>query len=73
MSGKSAVVIVDDEPAIVFLLKRDISRHFGERFVYETALGAREALELIDGIVAQGVRVILIVSDWLMPDVGQPF
>ena len=66
---KDAIVIVDDEPGIAYLLKRELSRLFVGRFTYETALSAREALQVIETLVGEGTRIILILSDWLMPEV----
>jgi DNA-binding NtrC family response regulator len=68
MTEKHAILFVDDDPNIVYLLKKDVSRHFGSRFLYETASSASEALSLIEEIVLDGVTVILVVSDWLMPE-----
>ena len=40
---------------------------FGNSYIYEVAEDADEALEVIDELTEDGIRVILIVSDWLMP------
>jgi DNA-binding NtrC family response regulator len=66
MSSK-AILCVDDEAIIVMSIKQELKAHFKERFIYETALNAREALTIIDELNADGVRLILIISDWLMP------
>lgn len=67
MSEKRAILCVDDEALIVLSLKQELSEYFGERFIYEGAMSADEALEVIDELVAEGVVVILIITDWLMP------
>lgn len=63
----NAIVCVDDEAIIVFSLKRELQLSFGQRFVYETALGAEEALTVMDQLLEEGIQTILVISDWLMP------
>ncbi|MCX7772279.1 MAG: response regulator [Clostridia bacterium] len=67
MPSTSAIVCVDDDEMILVALKQELLGHFGARFHYETALNADEALSIIDDLVDDGIRVILILSDWLMP------
>jgi DNA-binding NarL/FixJ family response regulator len=64
---KKAILCVDDEALIVLSLKQELSNYFGERFLYESALNADEAMSIIDELVAEGILVILIITDWLMP------
>ncbi|PJZ70444.1 two-component system response regulator [Leptospira perolatii] len=65
--SQNVILCVDDEPIILVALKQELKKKFGNQFQYETALNAPEALELIDELSAGGVKVILILSDWLMP------
>lgn len=67
MDKKSAILIVDDEAIILMTLKQELLCRYGEAFQLETALNAKEANEIIDDLVAEGIRIILIISDWLMP------
>jgi CheY-like chemotaxis protein len=62
-----AILCVDDEPIIVLSLKRELQLMFGKQFVYESAQGAEEALEIIDQLLAEDIQTILVISDWLMP------
>jgi len=62
-----AILCVDDEAIIVFSIKVELKRHFKDLFLYETASTAEEALDIIDELNGQGINVILILSDWLMP------
>ncbi len=66
---KQAILCVDDEAIIVLSLKQELKTSFGDRFLIESALSAEEALESLDGLVAEGVKVIMIISDWLMPGI----
>lgn len=65
--AKPVILCVDDEPIILETLKRELRNRFDRKFTYETALGGQEALELIEELVTEGVLVVLILSDWLMP------
>jgi CheY-like chemotaxis protein len=62
-----AVLCVDDEQVILTSLTEQIRGHFGKRFTYETALDGEEALEVLDELSEEGVKTLVIVSDWLMP------
>ncbi|GGA54501.1 response regulator [Okeania sp. KiyG1] len=64
---EAAILCVDDETVILETLQEQISRHFGEQFVYEAAESAEEALEIIEELDEEGVKIVVIVSDWLMP------
>lgn len=66
---KRAILCVDDEAIILMSLKQELKARFKSRFIYETALNANEALIIIDELVAEGVQVIAIISDWLMPGI----
>jgi response regulator RpfG family c-di-GMP phosphodiesterase len=39
----------------------------GPEYVYEKATSAAMAFEIINELASDGIRVILIISDWLMP------
>ena len=64
-----AILCVDDEVMILDSLKEQLLRRFGARYLYETASSAHEAWEVIDDLCADGIEVLIIVSDWLMPGV----
>lgn len=66
---KRAILCVDDEAIILMALKQELRARFKGRFIYETALNAIEALKIIDELVIDGVEVIAIISDWLMPGI----
>ncbi len=66
---KGAILCVDDEPIILLSLVRELKRTFGGELEYEQAMNAEAALRTIEDLEAEGVRVILIISDWLMPGI----
>ncbi|HBL13042.1 MAG TPA: hypothetical protein DD379_16920 [Cyanobacteria bacterium UBA11162] len=65
--SEAVILCVDDEAVILQTLQEQISRHFGQQFLYEAAESAEEALEILEELNQQGIRIVLIVSDWLMP------
>jgi DNA-binding NtrC family response regulator len=69
MDGEEAIVCVDDEVIILLSLRQELKKHFNGRFRVETALCADDAIARIEGLYAEGLRVILIMTDWLMPGI----
>ena len=65
----SAILCVDDEAIILNSLKEQLRRNFGARYLYETATSAEEAWAVIDELCADGIEILTIVSDWLMPGI----
>jgi CheY-like chemotaxis protein len=64
---KGVLLCVDDEAIVLTALKDQLRRAFGADFVIDVAESAEEALELLDELSEQGHKVLVIVSDWLMP------
>jgi CheY-like chemotaxis protein len=65
----TAILCVDDEDAILKVLKEQLKRCFGNRYVYEVAQSAEEAWIVIDELAQDEIKILIIVSDWLMPNV----
>ncbi len=65
---KHGILCVDDEKIILQSLRKQLSRNFGDRYRYEIAESPEEALEVIEDLVADRIEVLVIVSDWLMPN-----
>jgi CheY-like chemotaxis protein len=65
----SAILCVDDEQMILESLREQLQRHFGDRYLYEVAEGVNEAWQVIEELYDEGIRLLVIVSDWLMPEV----
>ena len=64
---KGVLLCVDDEIIVLTALKDQLRRAFGSDFHIDVAESAEEALELLDELVADGHKLLVIVSDWLMP------
>jgi DNA-binding NtrC family response regulator len=69
LMSNSAILCVDDEMMILESLREQLQRHFGDRYLYEVAEGVEEAWQVIEELYAEGIRLLVIVSDWLMPGV----
>lgn len=65
----AAILCVDDEDAILRCLKEQLKRCFGNRYIYEVAQSAEEAWLAIDDLIDEQIKILVIVSDWLMPGV----
>lgn len=65
--AKKAIVCVDDEHIILESLGEQIKNIFGEEYIYESAENAEEGMEVIEELYDEGIDVLVIVSDWLMP------
>jgi thioredoxin reductase (NADPH) len=64
---RPAIVAVDDEPAVLAAVARDLRRGFGERYRILRAASGPEALELLRELRTRGERVALLVADQRMP------
>jgi CheY-like chemotaxis protein len=67
--SNAAILCVDDEPAILKALKEQLKRLFGNKYIYEVAESAEEAWIVIDELEQEEINILIIVSDWLMPNV----
>lgn len=64
---RKAIVCVDDESIILNSLGEQIENLFGSEFMYEYAENAEEGMEVLEELTEEGISVMVIVSDWLMP------
>ena len=65
---KKAILCVDDEKIVLQSLKAQLKKHFGNRYTYEFAESGDEAWEVIEELHDEGVKILILVSDWLMPN-----
>jgi CheY-like chemotaxis protein len=65
--NKLAIISVDDEKIILDSLKSQFEINFQDKYLFEFAESAEEALELIDELIDDGVSIILVISDYQMP------
>ncbi|WP_205699580.1 FAD-dependent oxidoreductase [Conexibacter sp. SYSU D00693] len=64
---RPAILAVDDEPAVLAAVARDLRRGFGERYRILRATSGAEALELLKEVRRRGDQVALLVADQRMP------
>src|SRR5918997_4400438 len=67
---RPAIVAVDDEPAVLAAVARDLRRQFGERYRIVRATSGAEALAALKELVARGEQVALLVADQRMPEMA---
>jgi thioredoxin reductase (NADPH) len=64
---RPAIVAVDDEPAVLAAVARDLRRGFGERYRILRADSGATALELLTELRTRGDHVALLIADQRMP------
>jgi thioredoxin reductase (NADPH) len=64
---RPAILAVDDEPAVLAAVSRDLRRGFGERYRVMRAGSGAEGLDLLRQVRARGEQVALLVADQRMP------
>ena len=64
-----AFLCVDDDELILTSLRDQIISHFGHKYIYEMAESVAEAWEVIEELAEHNVKILIIISDWLMPGI----
>ncbi|MGH2913132.1 MAG: FAD-dependent oxidoreductase [Solirubrobacteraceae bacterium] len=64
---RPAILAVDDEPAVLAAVARDLRRGFGERFRILRADSGQGALEVLRQLRTRGDRVAMLIADQRMP------
>jgi thioredoxin reductase (NADPH) len=64
---RPAIVAVDDEPAVLAAVARDLRRGFGERYRVLRAPSGSEALEALRELRTRGDQVAMLIADQRMP------
>lgn len=65
----TAILCVDDEEVILESLKEQLKRKFNGQYIYEVAQSAAEAWDIIEELQEEGIKILMVVSDWLMPEI----
>jgi CheY-like chemotaxis protein len=65
--SKPVILCVDDEIVVLDSLKIQLKQAFGDTYFYEMAESADDALEILEELHEDEIKVIVIVTDWLMP------
>jgi thioredoxin reductase (NADPH) len=64
---RPAIVAVDDEPAVLAAIARDLRRGFGERYRIVRAPSGAEGLDILRELRTRGDQVALLIADQRMP------
>src|SRR5436190_938053 len=64
---RPAIVEVDDEPAVLAAVARDLRRRFGEHYRIVRETSGQEALDALAELRRRGDQVALLVADQRMP------
>jgi thioredoxin reductase (NADPH) len=64
---RPAILAVDDEPAVLGAVARDLRRGFGERYRILRASSGAEGLELLSELRARGDQAAMLIADQRMP------
>lgn len=67
--SKSVIVCVDDSQSILNLLNKQLQRKLGDAYDCEFAESAEEAMEVIEEIEEEGDKVVMVISDQIMPGI----
>jgi thioredoxin reductase (NADPH) len=67
---RPAILAVDDEPAVLAAVARDLRRGFGERYRILRAGSGTEALDVLGEVRRRGDQVAMLIADQRMP--GMP-
>lgn len=62
-----AILCIDDEKIVLDSLRSQLREAFGSTYALEFVEDAQEGLEVIEELVGDGIQILIIVSDWLMP------
>jgi YesN/AraC family two-component response regulator len=65
---KKAILCVDDDRLVLQSLKAQLSPSFQQDYIIETAETADEALEAIEFLAIRKIETVLMICDWLMPE-----
>jgi len=63
----TAILCVDDEELILKALSQELNIHFNNKYLIELAQSAEDALEILDELYKENIKVLVIISDWQMP------
>jgi|GEM_PF-4534635 len=67
-SRKNTILCVDDEKIVLDSLKTQLKSIFGDSYNYEIAQNGKEVLGVVDELQADELDVIVVISDYVMPN-----
>jgi thioredoxin reductase (NADPH) len=67
---RPVILAVDDEPAVLAAVSRDLRQGFGERYRIMRANSGAEALEVLGQLTERGDQIALLIADQRMPSMS---
>lgn len=67
MTMQQAIICIDDERSILTALQQQIMRAFSDTYTLEFAESGEEAVEIIEDLVSNNIRIAAIITDEMMP------
>lgn len=64
---KPVILCVDDEQFVLNALNKQLQSKFGDRYEYEFAESAEEAIRVVDDLAEKGYPFVMVISDQIMP------
>jgi len=64
---KPVILCVDDEMIILSTITQQIREILGRSYDIEIAQGGEEAIDLVLDLLEEGIRIPVIISDFMMP------
>lgn len=65
---RAAIICVDDEPTILSSLGEQLKRSVGQHYDIELVDSGAEAIALCAELTAEGIKIPLVISDQIMPE-----
>ncbi len=69
-NSKPAIIVVDDDPAVLQAIARDLRKQYGDRFRLTRADSGKTALDVIQQLKLRGDTVALFLVDQRMPEMS---
>jgi thioredoxin reductase (NADPH) len=70
MTSKPTIIVVDDDPAVLQAIARDLRQQYGDRFRITRADSGAAALEVVEQLKLRGDTVALFLVDQRMPQMS---
>ncbi|HOV14099.1 MAG TPA: adenylate/guanylate cyclase domain-containing protein [Spirochaetota bacterium] len=67
IANKPVLLCIDDEQSVLNSLIIQLRENLGDQYLYEAAMSADEALEVIDDLKNDNNEILVIISDYIMP------
>ena len=65
--NKKLILCLDDEKIILDSLRMQLKNELPDDYIFEFSQDGEDGINIIDEYYEEGIGVVVIVSDWLMP------